>query len=850
MFKDEHSQAQVELNKQFNIIPREGTFTVAEEFQDKKAFIIKYNRNKNTLTDKNPVKASTSMFASKEDRLANARSAGLKAVEEGLIPANSRFEVDYEGCDYGEYLGPKTYSRASESKYNYDQYKVDETYKEFTELPKGEKAYLKAIGKYCNVWYYNNNNLADEVLRNAIAEGKTSFQEVADNFDKFYEYETFIFGSNVPTKHYSYLEEFDRGIKVDIFIYDVDELYTKKMTGGVFGYFHGKDLYTKRYNPNSNACEVIYIDSAFLGLNPKYMYSTLAHEFQHLLLNINKFINKGLDFNSWFTEMMSLAAEDALQNACLGYENNEGISNRVYEFNGGYNAGFVNWGGMNKSVYYSYATAAIFMDYLMKNYGGINLLYEIAHNDYMNEEAVTKALQKLGYDETFDSVMMKMGIMIINSYDNNPNVSDPNYLTINKNCSYPITINGKVVNFKFNALNLCNYQFDNTTGNYKANDRYLSASRLFNDGKDEFITGPSVLKSDASFKNIYSKAITVNHLITYPKTITVDEYDNNNFSNYISRNLRYEGIATEVYNNIIDALENQCFILDGTFLQISDINTESSANIKYNKNNFCLTANENFIDIQKIYNVAIRYNTINKLQKDSTSNIYTQKPITNNLNNISLMELATQNIFQQNFSLQQDIIQENICPEKYETQVDTQSWGICSCFANGKRRSNNGTSPRCVATYPVKPLSYEYDTDNNLFVAANGTDNSCVVKNGNTSFFFIPWGMELSTNTSEPTAQDWCTLEINKNNVVCPIWAEIETNNVIDSNGTNRKGECKVPYCTNQEKVTSNNCTKDYTYEYSCPADKPYMYKDDNNLVCVDDNMSPSVPAIKFNQTK
>ncbi|MFQ6778223.1 MAG: hypothetical protein ACLRFI_02925, partial [Alphaproteobacteria bacterium] len=324
----------------------------------------------------------------------------------------------------------------------------------------------------------------------------------------------------------------------------------------------------------------------------------------------------------------------------------------------------------------------------------------------------------------------------------------------------------------------------------------------------------------------------------------------NNFSNYISRNLRYEGIATEVYNNIIDALENQCFILDGTFLQISDINTESSADIKYNKNNFCLTANENFIDIQKIYNVAIRYNTINKLQKDSTSNIYTQKPITNNLNNISLMELATQNIFQQNFSLQQDIIQENICPEKYETQVDTQSWGICSCFANGKRRSNNGTSPRCVATYPVKPLSYEYDTDNNLFVAANGTDNSCVVKNGNTSFFFVPWGNELSANTSEPTAQDWCTLEINKNNVVCPIWAEIETNNVIDSNGTNRKGECKVPYCTNQEKVTSNNCTKDYTYEYSCPADKPYMYKDDNNLVCVDDNMSPSVPAIKFNQTK
>lgn len=108
--------------------------------------------------------------------------------------------------------------------------------------------------------------------------------------------------------------------RINIFVFDIYGDYTGKKNGGVYGYFSGKDMY-KSYS-NSNKCQVIFIDSAFLGKDPTNMYSTLAHEFQHLLLDVNKSLNKNLGYETWFTEMMSLGTEDALQKKCLGYDNN------------------------------------------------------------------------------------------------------------------------------------------------------------------------------------------------------------------------------------------------------------------------------------------------------------------------------------------------------------------------------------------------------------------------------------------------------------------------------------------------------------------------------------------------
>ena len=50
---------------------------------------------------------------------------------------------------------------------------------------------------------------------------------------------------------------------------------------------------------------------------------------------------------------------------------------------------------------------------------------------------------------------------------------------------------------------------------------------------------------------------------------------------------------------------------------------------------------------------------------------------------------------------------ENMCPLNYSNDVDTQSWGMCSCWENGGYRSKNGTLPTCRPLLPA--LSGEND---------------------------------------------------------------------------------------------------------------------------------------------
>ena len=42
---------------------------------------------------------------------------------------------------------------------------------------------------------------------------------------------------------------------------------------------------------------------------------------------------------------------------------------------------------------------------------------------------------------------------------------------------------------------------------------------------------------------------------------------------------------------------------------------------------------------------------------------------------------------------------EDLCPVGYNRDVDIKSWGICSCWANGGRRSKGGTTTKCEAVF-------------------------------------------------------------------------------------------------------------------------------------------------------
>jgi hypothetical protein len=50
---------------------------------------------------------------------------------------------------------------------------------------------------------------------------------------------------------------------------------------------------------------------------------------------------------------------------------------------------------------------------------------------------------------------------------------------------------------------------------------------------------------------------------------------------------------------------------------------------------------------------------------------------------------------------------ENVCPYNYSESIDIESWGICSCWENGARRSENGKTAKCVTEYYVAPSTEE-----------------------------------------------------------------------------------------------------------------------------------------------
>lgn len=116
------------------------------------------------------------------------------------------------------------------------------------------------------------------------------------------------------------------------------------------------------------------------------------------------------------------------------------------------------------------------------------------------------------------------------------------------------------------------------------------------------------------------------------------------------------GIATEVYNQIIDILNTQCDNVQGNFVELQFIKDV------YKEDNLCLS---NFTD-------SIEYGGGGK------DNI--------NPNLVSIYGIGEG---------------ENMCPRDYDINVDTQSWGACLCWENGGRRSKWGKSAKCVTALPL-----------------------------------------------------------------------------------------------------------------------------------------------------
>ena len=284
---------------------------------------------------------------------------------------------------------------------------------------------LKESGKHCNVWCVEKDS--DYMMKNPLS--SDVFTQVREKFDEIYPVQIQIFGDNKfsDSKWSNLLQKYDG--KVNILIYDIANDACESQTGGIYGFFHSLDFHTD--SNYSNKTECINVDSFFFNKDPEGSFQTLFHEFQHLENFVNKVVlsSKKHSVSTWYNEMLSMLSEDIFTDL-LGIELENAPANRLNFFNAYYPLGFYQWRSGSDyfpsgDVYISYANSYAFGAYLLRNFGGIELIKKISQNDFVDEESITNALN----DFTFSDVLLNFYQILFEneSYSLNKEFSDNSF---------------------------------------------------------------------------------------------------------------------------------------------------------------------------------------------------------------------------------------------------------------------------------------------------------------------------------------------------------------------------------------------------------------------------------------
>ncbi|GMO53593.1 MAG: hypothetical protein Ta2G_11770 [Termitinemataceae bacterium] len=269
-------------------------------------------------------------------------------------------------------------------------------------------ATLRTDGTNCDVWVADDNYSTSSTASNDNKITLEQARAIRDKFDAIYTPETTIFG-----KEYGGVGSgtpyggVDSNSWVQILIYDIDFDYTPTQPGGVFGFFNMLDEFSQadiNAIPNlsgnkTNQAEIIYIDSHFTDSAPSAIYSTLVHEFQHLI-NFNQKIvlapSETPVYSTWFAETLSQLAEDLISPS-IGIplsDSGHPVSARIPLYLAIYDQSPVMGAWLpGDAVYYSYASVYAFGAYLARNYGGANFVKTLAQNRLVDGEAIDTALK-------------------------------------------------------------------------------------------------------------------------------------------------------------------------------------------------------------------------------------------------------------------------------------------------------------------------------------------------------------------------------------------------------------------------------------------------------------------------
>ena len=214
----------------------------------------------------------------------------------------------------------------------------------------------------------------------------------------------------------------DGQTKVQILVYNTYDT-------NLAGFFWNKDFYPD--DTHSNNAEIFYINARVVREKPDFIYSTLAHEFQHMIHFNKKQVEKGLLSDTWYNEMLSLMTEDVMSSLLgIPLSNNQNkIMQRIPFFLSGYDVGLTNWSGLPENYGHEYAFGA----YLLRNFGGAELLKRIMANDTVNEPSISAELNEMVAGMDLKKALKRFGETLIFT-------GQDGYMTFNKTVTK--TING------------------------------------------------------------------------------------------------------------------------------------------------------------------------------------------------------------------------------------------------------------------------------------------------------------------------------------------------------------------------------------------------------------------------
>ena len=303
-----------------------------------------------------------------------------------------------------------------------------------------KRATLMAQGIHSNVW------VMDGTMYNYAS-------EVAVMFDTIYPAETNILGYE-----YGGGPGGDGGVdgdqRIQILYYPIVNASGQVAAGG---YFWSKDFYPENYysDVKSNEAEIFYMDSS---QTREYSYSTLAHEFQHMIHFNRKSVDKGLTSTSWYNEMLSSMTEDVMANI-IGTSLSDSshiIHQRMIRFLGtsvsypNYSAvGVTEWPDTG-SASNNYSMVFAFGAYLMRNYGGVELLSKIMANNTIGVPSITAALNEIYEGMTFEQALARFGEAIVFN-----GVEQDSVVTFDKEINDTIAINSAIAyTYTAHAINV------------------------------------------------------------------------------------------------------------------------------------------------------------------------------------------------------------------------------------------------------------------------------------------------------------------------------------------------------------------------------------------------------------